>query len=64
MDTAPQQDTSAAPHHEELRRVLASKAGIKCSDGGLLSQLASAAQGAGLSSKDVASKLSAWMINE
>jgi hypothetical protein len=49
---------------EELRRALQSKAGIRCSDGALLGQLAAAAGEAGLAPRDAAAKLSAWLINE
>lgn len=48
---------------EELRRAVA-KAGIKCGDATLLSQLADAAGAQGLAPKDVAAKLNAALINE
>jgi len=49
---------------EELRRALQTRAGIRCSDEALLAQLATAADTQGLASRDLASKLNAWLINE
>lgn len=48
---------------EELRRAC-TKSGIRCSDVTVLAQLATAADTQGLASRDLASKLSAWLINE
>jgi hypothetical protein len=53
-----------ATDHEELRRTLQTRAGIKCSDSAVLSQLATAADTQGIAARDLASKLGSFLINE
>jgi hypothetical protein len=49
---------------QELRRALQTQAGVKCSDTALLTQLSSAASSHGLTAKEVASRLGAYMLNQ
>lgn len=49
---------------QELRRALQSQAGVKCSDTALLAQLGSAATNHGLTSKELASRLGAYLLNQ
>lgn len=49
---------------QELRRALQSQAGIKCGDAALLTQLGAAAGLHGLSAKELASRLGAYLLNQ